>query len=65
MISKGYCSFTHRGHRVELVRWGDDGGYGNSWFITIDDVSTELEPRALRRDAKAAAIAHIYVCTFN
>ena len=62
MLSKGYYSFKHCGHTIELELWRDGsqyGGYGDSWFITIDNESTNLEPRALRRDAKAAAITHI------
>ncbi len=62
MIRKGYYSFTYCGHNVELELWRDGsqyGGYGDSWFITIDNESTNLEPRTLRRDAKAAAISHI------
>ncbi len=61
MITKGYYSFTHCGHNVELEQWSDGSeyGYGNSWFITIDTESTGLEPKALRRDAKASAIAYI------
>ena len=55
----GYYSFTYCGHNVELIQFTDNNGYGKSWFIDIDHESAELEPRALLRDAKAAAIKHI------
>ena len=58
MTNKGYHSFTHNGHTVELTEY-DDSGYGSSWFIAIDGNSTDLEPRSLRRDAKKAAITHL------
>ena len=59
MIRKGYYSFEHCGHTVELTEYNGGHGYGISWFIAIDNESTGLEPKALRRDAKMAAIAHI------
>ena len=63
MIRKGYYSFTHCGHDVVLEAFTDENyylkGYATSWWISVDGEATELEPRLLRRDAKAAAINYI------